>query len=251
VQLGLAGLGLGLGAIEFSILQPNPLVGALSWQTLWLPALSLLIFTGLTEELIFRGLLQPLARDALGRPALVYVALLFAVLHVGYLSLGDVAFVFAVGLLFAAIVQWSGSILGVTLAHGLTNIMLLLVLPYLAQQPGAIGGTLPWLVGAGSAIGLGATAIVAVGALRRRRAPVPAIEPSATLRSLRRSHGLSYTELAQRSGVSVRELAAIEHGLRPVSAEQLQMLLRRIGAPAAYDGDGSASSAAADRRSSR
>lgn len=169
VQLGVAGLGLGLGALQFAILRPSALIGELTWPMLWLPALSLLIATGLTEELIFRGLLQPLAQQVLGRAGLLFVALLAAVLHIGHLSLLNVAVVGAVGLLFAAIVRASGSILGVSLAHGLANIVLLLVLPNLAQQPELRDGALlPWLIGGGSAIGLGATALLVVGGRHRR-----------------------------------------------------------------------------------
>lgn len=229
-QLGIACIGLGLGAIEYAILEPHVLVSGLSLSALWWPALSLLIFTGFTEELIFRGLLQPLAIETLGRPALIFVSLLFAVLHVGYLSLSDVVFVFAVGLLFAYIVRWSGSIVGVTLAHGLTNMLLLLVLPYTAQHPDhPVAAPLSWLIGGGTVVGL---ATVALLAQRARRPVGPTIEldesPSMTLRALRRSYGLSYTEFAQLTGVSTRELAGIEHGIRSVEPERLRAIVIEI-----------------------
>ena len=44
-------------------------------------------------------------------------------------SLIDIAFVFVVAMFFAWVVKRTGSLLGVTLAHGVTNIMLYLVLP--------------------------------------------------------------------------------------------------------------------------
>ena len=89
------------------------------------------------------------------RWGLGYVALLFGVLHIGYLSVLDVVFVMAVGLMFGYIVRWGGSILGVTLAHGLTNIMLFIVLPNLAlQEPGLLTGVTPWVIGVGSAMSL-------------------------------------------------------------------------------------------------
>lgn len=229
VQLGIACIGLGLGAIEYAILQPHVLISTLSLSALWWPALSLLIFTGFTEELIFRGLLQPLAIETLGRPALVFVSLLFAVLHVGYLSLPDVVFVFAVGLLFAYIVRWSGSIVGVTLAHGLTNILLLLVLPYMAQHPDHPAvGPLSWLIGGGTVVGLATIAILALGAQRPPLIVAQGESPSTTLRALRRSYGLSYTELGQLTGVSTRELAGIEHGIRSVEPERLRALVAQI-----------------------
>jgi hypothetical protein len=132
LQLAVGLTGLGLGALEYAILQPAPLAPALTWAGIWLPALILLICTGLLEEMIFRGLLQRAAGDALGRWGMPYVALLFAVMHLGYRSLLDVAFVFVVGLYFGVVVQRTRSLLGVTLAHGLTNILLFLVMPFVA-----------------------------------------------------------------------------------------------------------------------
>jgi CAAX protease family protein len=135
LQLMLMGGGLGLGALEYLILAPAPLITSYTWNRLWLQILSIFIFTGFTEELIFRGLLQSVALPILRRWALVYVALLFAMLHIGNLSFVEVGFVFAVGMIFGYIVRWSGSLLGVSLAHGLTNVTLFLILPYMAQQP--------------------------------------------------------------------------------------------------------------------
>jgi uncharacterized protein len=161
IEIALFGWGLGLGWLEFMILRPPAILPALTWQTLLIPALSLLIFTGFTEEVIFRGLLQSLARPVLGRWALTYVALLFGVLHIGYLSFLDVLFVFSVGFLFAYIVSWSGSILGVTLAHGLTNTMLFLVLPYLAANPDhPLNSIMPLVIVLGSAAAVFATGVL-------------------------------------------------------------------------------------------
>jgi membrane protease YdiL (CAAX protease family) len=138
VQLLIGLTGLTLGYAEYRILAPAPLADSFTWQDLWLPALVLLVSTGFFEELIFRGLMQRAAGSALGpRLGVVYTALVFAVLHAGYKSVVDVVFVFAVGIFFGWIVQKTGSLLGVTLAHGLTNIMLFLIMPYLAAA-GAI-----------------------------------------------------------------------------------------------------------------
>ncbi|MCB0059868.1 MAG: CPBP family intramembrane metalloprotease, partial [Caldilineaceae bacterium] len=128
--------GLVFGFVEYQILQPDPLAPAFTWQAIWLPAAILLVSTGFLEELIFRGLMQNTAIETLGRFGLIYVALVFAVLHIGYKSLVDVLFVFAVGLFFGWVVFRTRSIVGVTLSHGLTNIMLFLVMPFLAIAAG-------------------------------------------------------------------------------------------------------------------
>jgi CAAX protease family protein len=129
VVIGLSSLA--FGAVEYLILRPAPLAPALEWAFIWQPALILLVCTGLLEEVIFRGLQQRAAGDELGRWGIVYVALVFAALHIGYRSLVDVLFVLGVGLFFAWVVQRTRSLLGVMLAHGGTNIMLFLVMPFL------------------------------------------------------------------------------------------------------------------------
>lgn len=129
-QLAIGMAGLALGWIEYQILRPTPLSQELTWQALWLPALILVVSTGYLEELLFRGLLQSASIPVLGRwPAILFVTTLFAVLHIGYASLLDVGFVFAVGLAFSIIVARTQSLLGVTLAHSLTNISLFLLWP--------------------------------------------------------------------------------------------------------------------------
>ena len=75
-------------------------------------------------------MLQRTAVEAFRWWGIVYVSLLFAVLHVGFLSWLDVIFVFAVALFFGWVVKKTGSLLGVTLSHGITNIMLFLIVPF-------------------------------------------------------------------------------------------------------------------------
>lgn len=132
LQLAIGASGLLFGAVEYYILRPEPLAPALSWRQIWWPALVLVVSTGLLEEMIFRGLLQRAAGEALGRWGLAYVALLFAVLHTGYRSVVDVVFVLGVGLFLGWVVQRTRSLVGVTLAHGLTNVVLFLVMPFVA-----------------------------------------------------------------------------------------------------------------------
>ena len=60
---------------------------------------------------------------------MILVALIFAILHIGHRPLLDILFVLGVGLLFGWMVVKTRSLLGVTLAHGVINIMLFVVLP--------------------------------------------------------------------------------------------------------------------------
>ncbi len=131
LQLVVALTGIPFGIAEFFILPPSPLVDSLAWGALALPSLILLVFTGFTEEVTFRGVMQRSANEVLGRWGWVYIAVLFATLHTGYLLVAEVAFVLVVGLFFGWVVQKTGSLLGVTLSHGITNIVLYLIVPFL------------------------------------------------------------------------------------------------------------------------
>ena len=151
-QLLLMGCGLGIGALEYGILRPPLRAGSTEdWALL---AVSLVLVTGCSEELIFRGLLQTVTRQALGRGGLLYGAVLFGVLHIGYHSLLDVILVSAIGLGFGYLVRWGGSLLGVALAHGLANVTLFLLMPALVATLPASALWGAGLVGLGTAVGL-------------------------------------------------------------------------------------------------
>jgi len=128
-QLLISLTGIGLGYTEYVILRPEPLVTSLTLDQIWFPALVLFIFTGFLEEIIFRGVMQRAATESLGRLGVLYVSIVFAVLHLGYQSVLDVVFVFLVAMFFGFIVTRTRSILGVTIAHGLTNIGLFIFFP--------------------------------------------------------------------------------------------------------------------------
>jgi membrane protease YdiL (CAAX protease family) len=127
LQLAVIGISMAIGLIEFVILRPNPL-GPLPWLAGGLlPALAVGVFTGFPEELIFRGVMQSAARPLLGRWNWIYVSAVFAVLHIGYGSIADVLFVFAVGLLYGWVVERTRCIIGVSISHGLANVVLLCI----------------------------------------------------------------------------------------------------------------------------
>jgi len=129
--------GIGLGYVEYIILRPNPLAPSPALSDIWVPMLILIFFTGLLEEWIFRGLLQLTAFENMGRLGLLFVAIVFAVMHLGYHSFWDIIFVFSVAIYFGWVTMRTGSIVGVTIAHSLTNIGLFLVFPFL------VGGYVP------------------------------------------------------------------------------------------------------------
>jgi len=132
VQFAVGLSGLLFAVVEYLILKPELVISELTWQSVWLPALIFLVFTGFVEEFMFRGVLQRAAAGAFREWwGIIYVSLLFAAMHMGYKSLIDVIFVFLVALFFGWVVKKTGSLFGVTLAHGITNIGLYLILPAL------------------------------------------------------------------------------------------------------------------------
>ncbi len=65
------------------------------------------------------------------KEAIIYVSLLFAVVHLIHRSVIDIIFVFLVALFFGWVVKKTGSLVGVTLSHGIANTVLFLVVPFL------------------------------------------------------------------------------------------------------------------------
>ncbi len=132
LQIAICFTGILFGYVEYLILKPNPLIEELSFRTLIAPILIMLVCTGLIEELIFRGIIQHNAityfNSSIG---ILFVTLLFAVMHIGNLSLLDVVFVFLIGYFYAYAVKFTGSIIGVSISHGLTNVVLFLFMPLL------------------------------------------------------------------------------------------------------------------------
>lgn len=131
--IGLSGIG--LGYIEYRILLPDPLISNLTPARVILVSVTLFIGTGFTEEVIFRGLLQVAGGELFGYlSGIIYASALFSMLHIGHRSLVNVGYVFLVALAFGTIARHTRSIVGVTIAHGLTNICLFVVFPYLMQS---------------------------------------------------------------------------------------------------------------------
>ena len=130
VQAAIASTGLLFGVGEYLILRPQPMIPELSFRSLAAPILIMLVYTGFLEELIFRGIIQHNAVTYFNpRLGIIFTAILFAVMHIGNQSLLDTVFVFFIGYFYGYAVRFTGSIIGVSISHGLTNIVLFLVMP--------------------------------------------------------------------------------------------------------------------------
>jgi membrane protease YdiL (CAAX protease family) len=129
VQALVAFFGITIALVDYFILKPEPLIEALTWRDAIVPALVLLVATGFAEELVFRGVLQR-AAVTLGAWGWIYVAVISSILQIGHHSVLHWLLALGVALLFGWMVKKTGSILGVSLAHGLANICLYLVFPF-------------------------------------------------------------------------------------------------------------------------
>ncbi len=129
LQILVACSGIILGFVEFIILSPSSWIDDGSFLNFTIAILVIFLATGLLEELMFRGILQRTATELTGDWGILYVSLLFAALHISFLSIADMIFVFLVAMFFALVVRKTGSIIGVVVAHTLVNTMLYRVLP--------------------------------------------------------------------------------------------------------------------------
>jgi membrane protease YdiL (CAAX protease family) len=130
-QVLIALSGLPLSIIGFWMLQPPPLITKPDWQNIIIDSVILMIFSGFTEEILFRGLLLRVANEMFGYAgSIFYSSALFAIMYIGSQSFGYMVFIALVGLFFSWCVHRTGSIWGVVLAHGLMNIGMALVWPF-------------------------------------------------------------------------------------------------------------------------
>jgi membrane protease YdiL (CAAX protease family) len=130
IQFLVAISGIGLAIVDYWILKPAAWTDGLTIQEILFPAIVLLIFTGLIEELSFRGVIQR-ASGALGSYGWIFIAAVYAALQIWQGSILHCLFCFGVGLLFGWTVKKTRSISGVGAAHGFINIGLYLIFPHI------------------------------------------------------------------------------------------------------------------------
>jgi CAAX protease family protein len=130
-QIAIALAGIPFGLLEYAILAPRAWISDLSLGSFLAGAIVVFLATGLSEELIFRGILLKRAVAALGaREGLLYVTVIFTSLHIYFLNGWDLVFVFAVGLSYGIAVLKTKNLWGVILSHSLGNVILYMVAPF-------------------------------------------------------------------------------------------------------------------------
>jgi len=123
--------GIILGFTEYQILRPKPLIDSLSPGEVLVPGIVLIIFTGFTEELIFRGIIQTISVRVFGVVnGIVYTSVIFTTMHIGFNSVPHMIFVLLTAVFYGYIFQRTGTLTGVILSHGLSNVVLFLIAPF-------------------------------------------------------------------------------------------------------------------------
>jgi CAAX protease family protein len=125
--IGLTGLPLGL--LAYLALRPAPLADSTSPAQIAAGCAILVVFSGLLEELVFRGLLQDAFCSCYGPAGQLVSGALFAAVYLGAGSAAAAVVFAAIGLSFGFAVARTHSLVGVVAAHGLLSIGLVLVWP--------------------------------------------------------------------------------------------------------------------------
>ncbi len=134
VKYSLIGLAIGIpmGIGEYFVLHPAPAFPSFEVKYLLRDMVYMLLFVGIAEELLFRGLIQQDLGRVLGwKWGLILASAMFAVMHLTWRSIPELGFVFLAGLILGALYWKTKSLVAPIVAHGINNVMLVAVLPYL------------------------------------------------------------------------------------------------------------------------
>jgi hypothetical protein len=124
-------LGFLFGLGEYLIIKPGYLIPDLSIGNLLKLTFIMVFFVGLTEELIFRSILQTRLQEAFSvKEALVIAAFLFGFMHSGYGTFYEVLYTSFVGLFIGFAFYKTRSLPFVAVLHGFINVFLFGFLPY-------------------------------------------------------------------------------------------------------------------------
>ncbi len=131
IQIPVILCGILFGFTEYLLLKPAPMIDSLNLVNILVPAIILITFTGFTEELIFRGIIQTISTKIFGAVnGILYTSIIFTAMHVGFNSMPHMLFVLLVSIFYGTVFYKTKALSGVILSHGLSNVILLLVAPF-------------------------------------------------------------------------------------------------------------------------
>lgn len=125
-------VGILLGTVEYFIITPAASFPSFEFGYLVRDLIYMILFVGLAEELLFRGLIQRDMMKLLGwKWGLIGASLMFAVMHLTWRSIPELVFTFVAGLIFGYLYYRTRSLTVPIVAHGIANTVLVAILPYL------------------------------------------------------------------------------------------------------------------------
>ncbi len=120
------------GYIEYLILKPAPSFPNFAFKNLAIDIVYMTFFVGLGEELLFRGIIMnDLKRLFTWKSAILIQGFLFGVMHMTWRSVPELGFTTAAGVLLGYFYYRTGSLMGPIALHGVNNVVLVGVMPYL------------------------------------------------------------------------------------------------------------------------
>jgi membrane protease YdiL (CAAX protease family) len=125
-------VGVPLGVGEYFIITPAAAFPTFEIKYLMRDLAYMVIFVGLGEELLFRGLVQRDMTNLLGwKWGLLGASLMFGVMHLTWRSIPELGFTFLAGVLLGYLYYRTRSLTSPIVAHGIGNTVLVAVMPYL------------------------------------------------------------------------------------------------------------------------
>ena len=124
--------GVPLGAGEYFIITPAAAFPTFEIKYLLRDLAYMVVFVGLGEDLLFRGLVQRDMTNLLGwKWGLLGASLMFGVMHLTWRSIPELGFTFLAGVLLGYLYYRTRSLTSPIVAHGIGNTVLVAVMPYL------------------------------------------------------------------------------------------------------------------------
>lgn len=129
------GIAIMAAIIEHRIIDPMGMITKIRFSDVALISMVMFAFVGITEEIIFRSILQTRFEKILGlRYGLLLTGGIFGMLHTSYGILDEVLFAIIFGIVLGYIFQKTRNLLFVTSIHGATNVVLFGILPNMSMS---------------------------------------------------------------------------------------------------------------------
>jgi membrane protease YdiL (CAAX protease family) len=123
-------VGFALGWGEYNVIHPQLLTPNDDIKEIAILIGTMIFFVGIVEEFVFRSSLQTVLEERLGSIAgLLLASIIFGFMHSGYRLPLELFYVTFAGIIFGLLFWRTKSLPIISLAHGVTNISLFLVVP--------------------------------------------------------------------------------------------------------------------------